>query len=101
MDREADVVDLLGRPVRILTATHLTVFKALLDRTKDWADIEAMLAHGAVDVERVRGWFVALVGADDARLDRLTEAVRSATVQDPPTFASLLRPRRPSSSDTP
>ncbi len=93
VDREADVVDLLGRPVRILTATHLTVFKALFDRTKDWADIEAMLAHGTVDVERVRGWLAELVGPDDDRMARLDEAERRAAGQDPASFASLLRPR--------
>lgn len=61
----------------------------------------AMLAQGTVDVERVRSRLVALVGADDAQPARLTEAVRSASVQDPSTFTSLLQPRRPGSSDTP
>lgn len=36
----------LDRPVPILSATDLTIFKALFDRTKDWADIEDMVRAG-------------------------------------------------------
>lgn len=60
--------------IPIVSATDLTVFKALFDRTKDWADVEEMIAYGSVDRLEVRDWLVQLLGAEDprvARLDRL------------------------------
>ncbi len=98
LDRQAQLVDVLGRQVRILTATHLTVFKALFDRTKDWADIEAMLANGQVDVRRVREWLGRLVGEDDDRLARLTTAEHTAAAAgSAPVFRDLLRRTDPPS----
>jgi len=47
------------------------VFKAFFDRTKDWADIEAMLDAGTVDVHTALGWLVDVVGGDDHRVNRL------------------------------
>jgi hypothetical protein len=54
------------------------VFKAMFDRTRDWADIEAMLAARTLDVDAVRDRLVSLVGEDDGRLPRLDEALRRA-----------------------
>ena len=47
-----------GQTVRILSATDLTIFKALFDRPKDWIDIQAMLdAHdSSVDLEDAVRW---------------------------------------------
>jgi hypothetical protein len=81
VDREAETVDLLGERVRILSATHLAVFKALFNRTKDWADIEAMLEFGQVDLPRVVTWLTDLVGGDDPRIGRLAEAERTVARQ--------------------
>ena len=53
-----------------VSATHLTVLKALFDRPKDWVDIQEMLWAGTVDVERSLGWLVRLLGDDD-RIPRL------------------------------
>jgi len=47
------------------------VFKAFFDRTKDWADIEAMHAAGTLDIPAVAGVLAVYLGADDARLARL------------------------------
>jgi hypothetical protein len=61
--------------IPIVSATDLCIFKAMFDRTKDWADIEAMLAYGEVDRSEVRAWLSRLLGEDDqrvARLDRLS-----------------------------
>ncbi len=52
-----------------LSANDLAVFKALFDRPKDWLDIEAMLAAGAVDRQWVVATLESLLG-DDARADR-------------------------------
>jgi len=40
----------IERSVPILSATDLTIFKALFDRTKDWADIEEMIRAGTPDI---------------------------------------------------
>ena len=53
--------------IPILGADALTVFKALYNRTKDWADIEAMLEVDSIDKSRVIGWLVRLLGVDDPR----------------------------------
>jgi hypothetical protein len=59
------------REIPILACTALAVFKALFDRTKDWADIEAMIEAGALDTEETLGWLVRLMGGDDPRVRRL------------------------------
>lgn len=74
MVRERSVeVPMLGEPIRILSATDLTIFKALFNRGKDWVDIEAMLdAHdSSVDVDDAVSWLARIVGPDDARAERL------------------------------
>ena len=53
--------------IPVLGADALTVFKAMYNRTKDWADIEAMLEVNSIDKSRVIGWLVRLVGVDDPR----------------------------------
>jgi hypothetical protein len=69
----AEPVPLAGGAIPVLSATDLTVFKALFDRPKDWVDIAEMLAYGEVDVTEVRRWLVRLVGADDRRVARLDD----------------------------
>ncbi len=66
-----------GRELPILGATELCVFKAFFDRTKDWADIEAMVAVGTVDGHRALGWLVDLLGGDAPRVERLRTLLRS------------------------
>ena len=56
---------------RVVSATDLTILKALFDRSKDWVDIEDMLSHGKVDVEDVLRWLQVLLGDDDSRIGRL------------------------------
>ena len=73
----ARLVPFEGIELPVLECTDLAVFKAFFNRTKDWADIEAMLEVGAVDVAVVRRALVELLGADDPRLSRLDEAVRA------------------------
>lgn len=68
-------VPFAGVDIAILDATTLTVFKALFDRTKDWADIEAMAEAGAIDGSRARAWLDQLLGTDDARAARLARTL--------------------------
>lgn len=65
--------------IPILAAEDLLVCKVVFDRTKDWIDIDQMLflTAGALDLDDVRRWLVAIVGPDDARLERFESAVRA------------------------
>lgn len=60
-----------GRTVPVLDCTSLVVFKALFDRTKDWADIEATIAAEALDAPRAIAWLERIVGPDSPVVDRL------------------------------
>jgi hypothetical protein len=53
------------RELPYISATHLTILKAMFNRSKDWVDIESMLRHGSVDVQRAIGWLVTLQGPDE------------------------------------
>ena len=59
-----------GRRIRVLSGEDLAVFKALFDRTKDWADIEAMVESNAIDLELAAARLAGLLG-DDPRVGRL------------------------------
>jgi hypothetical protein len=61
--------------IPILGPIELAVFKVMFDRTRDWADIEAMLAAGSLDLDGVRSRLQTLLDADDHRFARLEEAV--------------------------
>ena len=76
--RHTKQVPFAGTRIPILGPIELTVFKAMFDRTRDWADIEAMLAANTVDLDAVRVTLGTLVDAGDARFGRLSEAARRA-----------------------
>lgn len=69
-------VPFAGVEIPVLGAIELVVFKVMFDRTKDWADIEAAIAAGTVDLDVVRRLVVEMVGPADHRLVRLDEAER-------------------------
>ena len=60
-----------GEQIPILGPVELAVFKVMFDRTRDWADLEAMAETGTLDVGAVRAAVEQLVGRDDSRLARL------------------------------
>jgi hypothetical protein len=76
--RNRQMVEFAGEEIPVLGPVELAVFKAAFDRTRDWADIEAMLAAETLDVDAVRDHLDRLLGADDPRFERLAEAVRRA-----------------------
>jgi hypothetical protein len=76
--RNAQVVEFAGAAIPILGPVELTVFKAVFDRTRDWADIEAMAAAHTVDFSAVTTALRTLVAADDRRLARLAEIEAAA-----------------------
>lgn len=76
VERHVAHVDFRGRAVPILSAVHLAVFKALFNRTKDWADIEGMVTEGSLDVARAVGLLVGVCGVADPRVERLASLRR-------------------------
>ena len=76
--RNRRAVPFEGEQIPVLGPVELAVFKAMFDRTRDWADIEAMLSAGTLDIDAVRDHLISLLGADDDRLSRLDEALRRA-----------------------
>ncbi len=60
-----------GRDIPVLGCTALVVFKALLDRTKDWADIEAMADAGAANIGEASAWVTQILGPEDPIATRL------------------------------
>ena len=77
--RNRRTVPFEGVRIPVLGPVELAVFKVMFDRTRDWADIEAMIVARTLDLAAVRASVIAMVGADDARLNRLDEAERRAT----------------------
>jgi hypothetical protein len=67
-----------GTRIPVLGPVELAVFKAMFDRTRDWADIEAMIAAGTLDLHAVRAALAPLVDPGDERLARLDQAARRA-----------------------
>jgi len=80
--RNLRMVPFEGEEIPILGPVELAVFKAMFDRTRDWADIEAMLAAGNLDVDAVRDRLASLVGTDDARVTHLEDALRRSSPDD-------------------
>jgi hypothetical protein len=64
--------------IPVLGPVELAVFKAMFDRTRDWADIEAMLAAEQLDLDAARESLQTMFPADDHRFGRLEEALRRA-----------------------
>jgi hypothetical protein len=79
-------VPFMGIDIPVLGATELVVFKAFFDRTKDWADVEAMLDVGSVDGHRALGWLVDLLGTDDQRVARLRDLLDRPLDETEPRF---------------
>jgi len=69
--REVRRVPFAGGTIPVLGCGALAVFKAMFDRTRDWADIEAMVEAKALDVEAAAARVRALEGDDSLRAGRL------------------------------
>jgi hypothetical protein len=77
-DRAAIEVPFADHTIRVLSAAHLTVCKAVFDRPKDWIDIEAMIAVGThIDTAEVLRWVGRIAGDEDRRFDRLAALLSS------------------------
>lgn len=72
----ARVVPFLDRAIPVLGCTELVVFKTMYNRTRDWADIEAMLEAGTVDRAEALRWVELLLGRDAPEAERLAGLCR-------------------------
>jgi len=64
-------VPLQGRQIPVLDCASLVIFKAMFDRTKDWADIEAVAVAAPEDIEAAARTIAELIGEDDPAHARL------------------------------
>jgi hypothetical protein len=71
-------VSFAGTQIPVLGPEELAIFKTMFDRTRDWADIEAMLAAESLDADAVRESLQAMFAPGDHRFARLEEALRRA-----------------------
>jgi hypothetical protein len=60
-----------GDQIPVLDCTDLAVFKALFDRTRDWADIEEMVEAGTVDQNRAIAEIMRISGEEHPAVTRL------------------------------
>jgi hypothetical protein len=67
-----------GVRIPVLGPVELAVFKVMFDRTRDWADIEAMAERGTLDFDAVRTTLRRMLGRDDPRFARLSEVERAS-----------------------
>ena len=65
-----------GTEIPVLGPVELVVFKVMFDRTRDWADVEAVIEAGRVDLAAVRATLRTLLGPDDPKFARLAETER-------------------------
>ncbi len=70
-------VPLEGRQAPVLDCASLVVFKSFFDRTKDWADIEAVALATPEDIDTATETVAELVGEDGEPYKRLA-AIRAA-----------------------
>jgi hypothetical protein len=66
-------VEFMGRTIPVIGCASLAVFKAMFDRTQDWADIEAMVAKGSIDLEQVIERIGEMAGPRSPRVTRLEQ----------------------------
>lgn len=63
-----------GATIPIVSPEHLVVRKVMLDRQKDWVDVEAILvAEIPLEVSEVKAWVERLAGQGDARVVKFEE----------------------------
>ncbi|HVA75164.1 MAG TPA: hypothetical protein VNF71_11440 [Acidimicrobiales bacterium] len=66
----------VGEQLPFLACHDLAVFKAFFNRTRDWADLEAMVAAGSLEVSAVAGVLAGFLRADDDRVEHLLSLAR-------------------------
>jgi hypothetical protein len=85
MTRKAREVPYAGATIPIVAPEHLLIRKALLDRPKDWPDIEALLrTNPDLNLAEIESWLRSLAGEGDHRVTKLQELARRQCTCPPP-----------------
>lgn len=61
----------LGRQIPFLSCHDVAVFKTFFNRTKDWADLEEMVAARTIEPPAVAAVLIEMLSVDDERVTRL------------------------------
>ena len=69
-------VPLEEREIPVLDCASLVVFKALYNRTRDWADIEAVAGGSPPHIDQAAGTISELLGTDDPIYRRLSSLLK-------------------------
>jgi hypothetical protein len=69
--RGVRMVPFMERMIPVLDCTSVAIFKALFDRTKDWADVEAMVEAGKIDIDEAVRWIEQVAGAGAPEAQRM------------------------------
>ncbi len=81
--RNRRVVEFAGSRIPVLGPVELAVFKAMLDRSRDWADIESMIEARTLDTDAVEKELKRLIGPHDERFAHLKRAEQRAEPPGP------------------
>ena len=73
----------------VLSCTDLAVFKVVFNRTRDWADLEAMTEAGSYDRANAQGWLESTLGADAEPVQRFV-ALRGRRSGSDPSLRRIL-----------
>jgi hypothetical protein len=68
-------VPLGDREIPVLDCASLAIFKAFFDRTKDWADMEAIAQASPEDIDAAASTISELAGPDDPAVKRLESLI--------------------------
>ncbi len=72
MEDQVRTVPFANRMIPLVAPEHLVIRKAVLDRTRDWLDIEQIIIGShPLDLEEVENWMERLMGLDDVRRTKL------------------------------
>ena len=71
MSRRVRWESFAGESLPFLTCQDIAVLKVFFNRTKEWADLEAMLEAGTVKVPQITATIIDYLGADDERVKSL------------------------------
>lgn len=73
MSRRVRWEDFVGESVPFLTCQDIAILKVFFNRTKDWADLEAMVDAGTIKIPQITATVIEYLGADDERVTALTK----------------------------
>jgi len=76
-------VPLEDREIPVLDCASLVVFKAVFDRTKDWADIEAVVESAPAQAERAAAALAEMMGEENPSHRRLRSVLANPVRKNP------------------